>query len=192
MRFVGALIAVLLLVACVMLVMHMLASSVGALNQKGKANLQTCLSNQHQLAVAIQMYMQDYHDTCFPDPGKSAWSYNVVINDYIIPSTKLADCPSTSRKGTAVAPDYGFNAQLYGVTSKQIPQPANTIFTADLAPTAMRGSYALTTNDDLDLRHSLKRAVVVSAADGHALAVTRQGDETLEQALAREKISLKP
>jgi hypothetical protein len=189
MRMFGALIVILLLGGVVLWVMHMLAASVGAVSKEGKERREFCVSNQRELATAIQMYMQDHNANCFPDPVDKAWTTYLGAR---VANPIAFDCPSTQRTGAADTPDYGINAAIFGKTEAQLPAPATTIFTADLAPSAARGSYSVATENDLDVRHTLKRAVVVSAADGHVVPVVRQSGETLTQALQRMKLSLNP
>lgn len=189
MRMFGALVVILLLGGVVLWVMHMLAASVGAVGKEARDRRVTCVSNQRELTTAIQMYMQDNNATCFPDPADKAWTTYLGAR---AANPAAFDCPSTPRTGTVDTPDYGVNAAIFGKTEAQLPQPTTTIFTADLVPAAARGGYSIATESDLDVRHTLKRAVVVSAADGHVVPVVLQSGETLAQALQREKLSLRP
>jgi prepilin-type N-terminal cleavage/methylation domain-containing protein/prepilin-type processing-associated H-X9-DG protein len=119
---------------------------------RAKARQAACLSNVRQMALAVQMYHQDFESyPMYAVPGvvQLRWF------DQILPYTKSADmfsCPSTGRSWS-FGPEgrnatYGYNYQYLGnsrgdcsnlpVTEAQISTPANTIAVADSAGTGTR------------------------------------------------------
>ncbi len=126
-----------------------------------KARQATCLANQRQIAIAMQMYTDDYDDKFFPDPATQAWSKALVAYN----EKQIYDCPSLTGTGTNTAPEYGFNAKLFDMARGDIKDPASTIETGDLLRMKTVGNYAIVGIDDLDFRHN--KHVVIIAADGH-------------------------
>jgi hypothetical protein len=190
MRPIALIIAILIIVGGLFLVLQMVGGALARLSPKRNTSMQTCVSHQKQLATAFLMYVQDWNLT-FSEPKDGAWSRQFAL---YLPDSKanVADCPASPRQGRLDAPDYGINANLFGVRVDTIAHPAATLLTADLAEPAMQGSHALRTEADLGLRHVLKRGVVVSALDGHAVTVIREAEETLPAALKRVDVTLIP
>ncbi len=128
-----------------------------------KARQTTCLSNQRQIAVAVQMYTDDYGDKFFPDPATQAWSTALVSYN----ERTIYDCPEENGKGTNTRPEIGFNAQLFDAQTGDVSSPHEAVLAIDLMKTAFTGNYAL--NDcltEIDPRHST--GVVLCCLDGHA------------------------
>lgn len=126
-----------------------------------KARQATCLNNQRQITVALQMYSDDYDDKFFPDPSTKAWSKALVAYN----EAQIYNCPSETGRGTNTAPEYGFNANLFDLVRGDIKDPTETILTGDLLPESQDGNYALDLMSDLDYRHN--GCAVVAGADGH-------------------------
>jgi prepilin-type N-terminal cleavage/methylation domain-containing protein len=129
-----------------------------------KANQATCLNNQRQMAVAISMYVQDYDEMFFPNPGGNAWStYLAAYNE-----GSIYNCPTYRLKGNATKPEYGFNSFLLGMAMGDIPQSAMTVMTADLDMNSTDGmtNGVMTNFDDaISTRHT--NGTVLSCVDGH-------------------------
>jgi len=130
-----------------------------------KARQTTCLNNMRQLAVAIQLYTQDSSEQMPPAPVSSGSSAIVgtwaeALGKYTIP--KLFDCPSLNGAvGTATAPKYGYNGQLYGQPVAKITRPSVTLMLVDLAKPAMTGDYtfvdqkmSVSVDNTIDPRHN--------------------------------------
>ena len=113
-----------------------------------KARQASCLSNSKQMALAIQMYAQDFE--AYPMYAVSGSEYRWF--DQVAPFIKtpaLFSCPSTGRKwdfgGGGRNATYGYNYQYLGnsrgdclnvpVGEERILTPANTIAVADSAGT---------------------------------------------------------
>jgi prepilin-type N-terminal cleavage/methylation domain-containing protein len=135
-----------------------------------KARQNTCMNNQRQIAIAMQMYVQDNDQTVFPDAVSRPWSaYLAAYNE---PS--IYDCPTKTGRGTNNAPEYGFNAYLYGKAGTSLPDPTGTLLTTDLATSAMNGNYSFSDFEaQIDSRHS--ESVVLSCMDGHVISVVLKG-----------------
>ena len=135
-----------------------------------KARQTSCLNNQRQLALGIQMYIQDNKETFFPDPGSVAWPSKV--SNYISVNG-IYNCPSLSGsvKGSASTPAYGFNSYIFGAPMANFPNPSSTIMTADFNMKSTAPNCALINYDtDLDTnRHN--GAVIFSCVDGHVVNV---------------------
>ncbi len=145
-----------------------------------KARQNTCINNQRQIVAAIAMYVQDNEERLFPDSGDQAWSTKLA--SYNEPS--IYRCPSTSVKGTATAPVYGFNTFLFKKALGSMAQPAATLMIADLKPLKTLTNYALRDLDsDIDARHN--GSVVVACADGHVNAERIGSDGALLTLLQR-------
>lgn len=153
---------------------------------RAKAYQTTCVNNQRQLAVAIQMYVQD-NDESFPLPGDWVSAVNMAKDP------KIFDCPSSTSAGSPSKPDYGMNAVLYeninGVKSQlalgSIENPEMTELTSDMA--YMTGATITVDNpfanaavvnsfygSNAEARHT--NAFVVSYVDGHVASVKQAKD----------------
>ncbi|MHB9131832.1 MAG: prepilin-type N-terminal cleavage/methylation domain-containing protein [Armatimonadota bacterium] len=127
-----------------------------------KARQTSCINNQRQIGVAINMYVQDNSEQFFPDPVSSSWA--TFLKPYNEPS--IYDCPTMTGKGSNDAPEYGLNSSVFGVALGDISKPSSTIITGDLAKVSQVKNYALNTMDtDLDSRHN--SGSVMSCVDGH-------------------------
>ncbi len=112
-----------------------------------KARQTSCLSNLKQIALGMQMYIQDY-DERLPyhyfrnSSGTIVGSIITVIHPYI-KNVQVWDCPSASRK-TSVNSDgspailgemsYGWNHYIFawlGTKLATIKSPAETVIAAD-------------------------------------------------------------
>ena len=93
-----------------------------------KARTATCLNNLRQLATAMLMYVQD-HDEAFPPAA--AWNSELSANYGM--TGKVWDCPTSSKRGTAAAPDYFFVAGclLAEVALGDVQDPVDAPMLAD-------------------------------------------------------------
>ncbi|MHB9134627.1 MAG: type II secretion system protein [Armatimonadota bacterium] len=127
-----------------------------------KARQTSCLNNQRQMGVAVSMYIQDNDEMLFPDPSSQAWS--MYLAAYNEPS--IYDCPTKTGKGTNSAPEYGFNATLFGKAIGDIKEPSSALMTADLKTSTTQKSFSLRDfGNDIDARHN--SGVVLTCMDGH-------------------------
>ncbi len=131
-----------------------------------KARQNSCLNNQRQIALAIQMYVQD-HDETYLDPDDTvAWSS--LLAAYNEPT--IYDCPTKTGKGKNTAPEYGMNAYFFGTAAGDNTRPSDTIMLADLVLDLTNANYSISDPDvQIDLRHST--GTVLAFADGHVQAV---------------------
>jgi prepilin-type N-terminal cleavage/methylation domain-containing protein len=147
-----------------------------------KARQSTCINNQRQIAMAIQMYTQDNKETFFPDPGSQSWAS--MLQKYIS-ANGVFNCPSVSNgaKGTAAVPSYGFNTYIFGSPLSNLPNPQSVLLTADLNMKTTAPNFALINYDtDLDAkRHN--GAVIISCADGHVTTITQGTYKTMFSAI---------
>ncbi|MHB9133447.1 MAG: type II secretion system protein [Armatimonadota bacterium] len=158
-----------------------------------KARQTSCLNNQRQIAIAVQMYTQDNQETFFPDPVSNAWA------NYLKPYNEgnIYDCPTLTGKGSNDDPEYTFNNSFYGKALSRVTQPSATVMTADLKPLGAKGNYSFTSADSavanyfdkmFDLRHN--NNVVVSRADGSVATVNVPVGSTLIAALVAAGMQL--
>jgi prepilin-type N-terminal cleavage/methylation domain-containing protein/prepilin-type processing-associated H-X9-DG protein len=152
-----------------------------------KARQNTCINNQRQLAVAVQMFAQDHDQTL---PAGDTWGNDIA---QLTGTPKLYDCPSVTHQGSLTMPDYFYNAgknsHLGGATLDGFDKPADVLLTADaktsttssvyFIPDAMLdpvglGTFSGSIGTMLDLsRHN--GGSVVSFLDGHVQWV-KSGD----------------
>ncbi|MHB9134378.1 MAG: prepilin-type N-terminal cleavage/methylation domain-containing protein [Armatimonadota bacterium] len=145
-----------------------------------KARQTSCINNQRQIGIAINMYVQDNGETFFPDPVSSSWA--TYLKPYNEPS--IYDCPTRTGKGSNDAPEYALNGHVFNAALGDVKNPSEIVITADMNATGMWGDYAFFgggpskkvlnpgTNDFkqiLDARHN--QNIVVSLADGSVQAV---------------------
>ncbi len=150
-----------------------------------KARQNTCMNNLRQVAIAIQMYVNDNSSTYFPDPGQKSWATYLV--NYNGPT--IYDCPTLTGTGNNNTPEYGFNKNLYApLTSGEVLAPSSAVLCADLKKSAFTGAYAITTTNDLEARHNNSFNFV--AADGHCDIVAIKAPQTNAQGLALKGVSL--
>ncbi|HOF89794.1 MAG TPA: DUF1559 domain-containing protein, partial [Armatimonadota bacterium] len=128
-----------------------------------KARTNTCMNNQRQIALAIQMYVQDHEETFMPDSGNNAWSSR--LQAYNEPT--IYDCPTKTGKGSNTAPEYGFNAALFSVALGDVKNPTLCPLTSDAVVSgATSPNFAFTDFDaQLDARHN--KGLNIACADGH-------------------------
>lgn len=122
-----------------------------------KARQTACLNNQRQIAVAVQMYTQDHDETL---PSATTW---VGDTSTLGIAAKSFDCPSTSKKGHAGNPDYGYNYTLGETSLGDIKAPDTTPVITDVKTSVEDG--IIYGGQEWDRRHSKKG--IVAYADGH-------------------------
>ncbi|OPZ86471.1 MAG: putative major pilin subunit [bacterium ADurb.Bin429] len=122
-----------------------------------KARQNSCMNNQRQIAIELQMFAQD-HDEYLPNQ-KTVWAQLGL-------TPKLIQCPTAGKNNPNA---YGYNYNVSGVTLGDIPDPTTTFLTAD-------GKSSTFVHDEISPnviytkagfvdRHSTR--VVVSYVDGH-------------------------
>jgi prepilin-type N-terminal cleavage/methylation domain-containing protein len=135
-----------------------------------KARTNSCLNNQRQIGVAIQMYVQDNDETFFPDPITSSWA--AFLKPYNEPS--IYDCPTKTGKGSNDKPEYGINPYVFARAIGDASSPSGMLLTGDLATAAMKDNFAYPDfNNAVDARHN--NSVVAGALDGHVQVISTQG-----------------
>lgn len=123
-----------------------------------KANQTTCMSNQRQLALSMQMLTQDNGDKYITLDKFRQWT----------PTDKDSlTCPTASKE--LVGRGYGFSKYILGVSVGSIPNPLTQIITADGGDV----DKLLSSKTELDKRHD--RKAVASFADGHVGLITALG-----------------
>ncbi|MEI6518912.1 MAG: DUF4190 domain-containing protein [bacterium] len=118
--------------------------------------VQTCLSNQRQMAAAMQMYAQD-HEEMFPS-DKTVWTDINVDSAILI-------CPSADKSKTI---SYGYNMGMSKIKMESIPDYSLMMMTADGGNAANK----LTGVGDMQFRHL--NLCAVSYVDGHVATVTKE------------------
>ncbi|MHB9024325.1 MAG: type II secretion system protein [Armatimonadota bacterium] len=147
----------------VIAIISMLASMIMPVYSKAreKARQTVCVSNQHQIGLAIIMFIQD-HDETLPD---SATIWSEMITNYGV-NEKVLICPT---KGKSLGNGYLYNNAISSVALGDIPNPVRTLMTIDgiHEPTSNPHTYGniLYTAQDVDLRHNTH--AVCGFVDGH-------------------------
>jgi prepilin-type N-terminal cleavage/methylation domain-containing protein len=134
-----------------------------------KARTNSCLNNQRQIGVAIQMYVQDNDEAFFPDAVTSSWA--AYLKPYNEPS--IYDCPTKTGKGNNDKPEYGFPKTLFGTAMGDIATPTAAVATFDLSMSSPAANFAVDDFDaGLDARHN--NAIVLGCLDGHVAVESTQ------------------
>ncbi len=129
-----------------------------------KARQTSCINNQRQIVLAINMYAQDHEET-LPE-SQSVWGGLNLSSGVLI-------CPTAGNKQ---ANGYVFNDAWGGVSLGEIIDPLSAGLTADGNATPNGTGQNLSpniaySNKDFALRHSEK--LIVGYADGH-VALTKE------------------
>jgi prepilin-type N-terminal cleavage/methylation domain-containing protein/prepilin-type processing-associated H-X9-DG protein len=127
-----------------------------------KAREATCLNNARQLATAVMMFVQDHEETL---PVATSWN-SALTADYGM-TGRAWDCPSSSRRGTAVDPDYAMNGYLGGMALGDVEPPESLVLLADRESTGETACGDLTTT--FAARHN--SGAIVACVDGHVQRV---------------------
>jgi len=147
-----------------------------------KARQAACMSNQRQIALAINMYCTENEETMPGTAGESSAlaTWRTDLGDQ---PRGLFDCKSKGLDGTAGAQaEYAMNNDIMGVGLGQIPAPTSTLLTADVA-----GKNAIINKDDLDARHN--GGDIASFVDGHVQLLNAANQPILPSAAATPAIS---
>lgn len=128
-----------------------------------KARQTNCINNERQIAIAMQMYVQDNQETYPPDPVNSPWS--ACLKAYNEPS--IYDCPTMTGRGTNNAPEYACNYKLFGKAHGDILSPANSIMVADGIPAGLTDNRAFTMFDSSMISNRHNNGTVLACFDGH-------------------------
>jgi prepilin-type N-terminal cleavage/methylation domain-containing protein/prepilin-type processing-associated H-X9-DG protein len=139
-----------------------------------KANQNTCLSNQRQIAIAISMYVQDNDEMLPPAKG---W-YGLLAQQSGMVG-KIWDCPSITHVGTDTQPDYFYVAGSYlaGMALGDVKKPELAPLVGDMAAPDKNPPYIndggtqnpITAVATPDPRHN--GAAVFAFLDGHVETV---------------------
>ncbi|MHB9131388.1 MAG: prepilin-type N-terminal cleavage/methylation domain-containing protein [Armatimonadota bacterium] len=153
-----------------------------------KARQTSCINNERQIVVAINMYVQDNDEALFPDSKSSSWA--TYLKPYNEPS--IYDCPTKTGKGSNDVPEYGFNAFAFGAALGEIKSPTDAILLSDMNMSNPATNYAI--NDffkDLDPRHN--KGAVLACADGHVAWETQSTtDGSLLESLVKKGYEIAP
>ncbi len=124
------LVEILVVIALTSIMAAILYPIIGKARENSRQSI--CMSNQKQLAQAMQQYVQDNNNTFpgvvgFVDEG-SSWHNAVRAEHY---SNAIFACPNTMADGSLVHPTYGLNGYLYGANTIGLTDPAHTLLSAD-------------------------------------------------------------
>ncbi len=141
------LVEILVVILIIAVLASLLFPAFAKAQEKGRQT--TCLSNQHQINVAITVWKDDHQDS-YP-PASRVW------NDIKI-SRRTLICPSKPRMAPV---GYAYSSFIADKPESLITEPTEEIVTADSA-SATR-TFAEPT--DIDFRHNF--GFIASYADGH-------------------------
>ncbi len=158
-----------------------------------KARQNTCLNNQRQIAIAIQMYTQDNQEKFFPNNGQSWANYLTPYN-----GPGIYDCPTLTGEGQNANPEYGFNPNLFKKPLGMVATPSSALLTADLKKSyfnsATNTNFTLSVDGvnaeatTIDPRHNA--SFIATAVDGSVHAVPLTGQTAPDYLAALNKASL--
>ncbi len=155
---------------------------------RDKAYQTSCMNNQRQIALAIQIYAQDNDETL---PGKN-WSQTVSLPG------KVLNCPASTHKGNATEPDYFFvggsllaNRALGDFSSvdvTQVPMLADVAAAGndDVGEPYVKhaGKYVnISSNVMKKINYRHNTGVLVTYLDGHTAYITQRDEATLKTQL---------
>jgi len=123
----------------------------------------TCINNQRQIAVAIEMYCQDHelrYPTAFAD-----------LADYAVP--RMYTCPDSGG-------GYGYNGALIGHAPTELTHPAATLLAADSRVAGIVFTAPEQLASDRHVDENQQRGFIASYGDGHTAFVPRNTVVTLE------------
>ena len=115
-----------------------------------KANLTSCVSNQHQIAIDIHVYAQD-HGGVLPTTDQ-VWSGSTI-------PPAVTNCPSANASGNS----YGYNGHLSGVPLAKLKYPTDTLLISHCTPEA---NNILLTSDDIPVPGPHDRMITLTMLDG--------------------------
>jgi hypothetical protein len=122
---------------------------------KQRAQTINCVSNEHQLALAVRIYAND-HTNHFPP----AATWCDAIKKYADGSDRVFKCPAAATGASRC--DYGFNAALDGMDESKVDPQTVMLFESDGGWNANGGPESMVT----PARHEHGRVFVVAFADG--------------------------
>ncbi len=145
-------IELLVVIAIVAVLVAILLPVIAKAREKGRQT--QCMSNQHQIHLALMMTLQDNQDS-FPAPEN--WYKETSAN---LNSPTVFNCPSTTRTGSAGTPDFGMNQYLGDLAMGAIESPTTIVMTAD----AHQELLASASDVDMERHH---HGYIASFVDGH-------------------------
>ena len=165
---------VLCVVAIIMIVAGLLASSITV--TRAKARESKCINNQYQLAKAVLLFATDTEK--FPTtlgqldqkyltpndpaagPGTAYAAQTLFTSDYYRNVQDIKSCPEVKSLANGTKPtSYGLNLYITNVNFSKVVEPSETVITADSNTLYMESS-------DQGVQRHLG-GVVASYADGH-------------------------
>ncbi len=126
---------------------------------KEKARETTCISNQHQIVLYAQMYVQD-HEESFPDSA-SVWQAIKIDEPQIL---------KCMTKGKNTTNAYVFSRALCDMSLGQIDNPTETLMIADgahAATTLPEVTYANIMYSGVDMERRHFNRAICGFVDGH-------------------------
>lgn len=117
-------------------------------------------SNQRQLGIGIQAYLNDHDDDMFPRTSGTAGPWPQALHAKYVPDWKAYHSPfdrvPTSRLAAAnsdasAAVSYGINTQLFGVNSSKFGSPSELIMAAPVMDGGTQIKFSGTSASNVDL-----------------------------------------
>lgn len=160
-RVLFILLAAVIVLACVMVPIRLRQSFIN--------RSESCVSNQHDIEMAMEMYLQD-HTGMLP-PGTGDWP--AALAKYITPDdgNNCFDCPLTKKVGSASDPDYAANPATLGKPLDTLANPKTAVLLADDAGSThlLKSAADIATTPHLaKMPDGTRQGVPVTFADGHA------------------------
>ncbi len=176
------LIELLVVIAIIAVLAAILFPVFGRVREKGRQT--RCVNNLRQQALALTMYAQDNGELFFPRPASGTWPA------YLAPYHEdgIYDCPTVTGRGSASAPEYGFNSHLLGRSLGTINLAAAQLLIADREPTV--DGALLDTPNDVVFRHL--KGVNVACVDGHVEFVRLTASNDAGEAIDVARLVFEP
>ena len=162
-----------------------------------KARQMPCMNNLRQIGLCMHMFAQDNNEQL---PAYTTNPWPITIAQYTNSTPGLFDCLTKVGKGSASAPEYGFNGLLFDQSIAKLTSPALTLMAADLTNAGMTGNYTLvdktfafSVNTTIDPRHN--GSFCALKADGSVVLVPVNSSSTataISTAMSQALIGLPP
>lgn len=133
-----------------------------------------CMSNQRQLAIAIEMSAQDHGET-YPSQGSWWTQLNVPSPIFLCPTYQalLQDQPRLHEKASGDEIDYAYNGLLAGKETSKVKDTSLELLTVDSGADEVRSNAdgAVTSKPNSGSYDSSSKTLVVSPREDHLLVL---------------------
>ena len=152
------LIELLVVIAIIAILVSIAIPVYGAAMEKSRAAQDG--SNQRQLGIGIQAYLNDHDDDMFPKTPGTAGPWPQALHEKYVPDWKAYHSPfdrlpgsrlSDATSNASAAVSYGINTNLFGVNSSKFGSPSELIMAAPVMEGGTQIKFTGTSASTVDL-----------------------------------------